>query len=222
MFDLDDVAAAIIASTGPVDAMKLQKLVYYCQAWHLAITSQPLFPEAIEAWKDGPVVKELWNQHKGARFISSWPQGNRHNLPYEKQQFIELVCGEYGPLTGNELSKRTHDEAPWRVTRGRLAPNVGSSRIITHHLMAEYYREGRLGGRSSVDLAVGGVMLTPRPSTTDERGLTDELSRLRDEYRTGAETHPNDAQPAIGAGQWERPSPEDFGKAVRVRSRSRR
>jgi uncharacterized phage-associated protein len=43
-----------------MDAMRLQKLLYYVQAWHLAVTDEPLFPEQIKAWKDGPVN---WASH---------------------------------------------------------------------------------------------------------------------------------------------------------------
>ncbi len=222
MHNIDDVAAAIVASTGPIDAMKLQKLVYYCQAWHLAITSEPLFLNGVEAWKDGPVVKELWDQHKGARSVSAWPSGDRHNLPYEKQRFIELVCAEYSPLTGDELSERTHDEPPWKSTRGDLPSNVGSSRVISRSLMAEYFRGQMLGGQSSIDLAVGGIMLAPRPSETDEVALNDELERIRDEYRGEPDTHPSDVQqPVVGIGQWEQPTAEDFSDVARIRSRSR-
>ncbi len=221
MHKIDDVAAAILASTGPIDAMKLQKLAYYCQAWHLAITAEPLFSNDVEAWKDGPVVRELFNRHKGARSVSSWPYGDRHSLPYEKQQLIELVCAEYDPLKGDELSDRTHDEPPWTITRGDLPPNMGSNRVIDRSLMAEYFRGQMLGGRSSIDLAVGGIMLAPRPSETDEAALNDGLGRIRDEYRGEPDAHPSEAQPVVGIGQWERPTAEDFGAVARIRSRSR-
>ena len=46
-------------------AMKLQKLVYYCQAWHLAWEGRALFPEAIQAWASGPVCPELYVLHQG-------------------------------------------------------------------------------------------------------------------------------------------------------------
>ncbi|WP_340375862.1 type II toxin-antitoxin system antitoxin SocA domain-containing protein [Streptomyces sp. SS7] len=44
--------------------MKLQKLVYYCQAWHLAWEGRALFPEAIQAWASGP-VPEIYELHQG-------------------------------------------------------------------------------------------------------------------------------------------------------------
>ena len=45
--------------------MKLQKLLYYCQAWALVWDDKPLFKEKIEAWISGPVVRTLYNTHRG-------------------------------------------------------------------------------------------------------------------------------------------------------------
>jgi uncharacterized phage-associated protein len=44
--------------------LKLQKLVYYAQGFHLALTEKPLFDEAIEAWEHGPVVPGLYHKLK--------------------------------------------------------------------------------------------------------------------------------------------------------------
>src|SRR5665213_2316970 len=59
---VDDVAAAILKRTGAIDTFKLQKLVYYCQAWHLVWDGVPLFKARIEAWANGPVVPKLYQQ----------------------------------------------------------------------------------------------------------------------------------------------------------------
>ncbi|BAS11810.1 conserved hypothetical protein [Arthrobacter sp. Hiyo8] len=45
--------------------MKLQKLVYYCQAWHLAWDGWAMFPEEIQAWASGPVCPALYEVHRG-------------------------------------------------------------------------------------------------------------------------------------------------------------
>lgn len=48
-----------------INNLKLQKLVYYSQAWHLAIHGIPLFKEDFQAWVHGPVVPELYQKYKG-------------------------------------------------------------------------------------------------------------------------------------------------------------
>lgn len=65
MASVFDVAVAILEKSGPMTAMKLQKLVYYCQAWHLVWEDKPMFPERIEAWASGPIVPDLYAAHKG-------------------------------------------------------------------------------------------------------------------------------------------------------------
>ena len=67
-----DVAAFILKESGPMTAMKLQKLVYYCQAWSLVWDEKPLFKEKIEAWANGPVVRALYEKHRGKFKVSSW------------------------------------------------------------------------------------------------------------------------------------------------------
>jgi uncharacterized phage-associated protein len=60
-----DVAEYILAREGEMSAMKLHKLVYYCQAWHLVWDGAPLFDEEIQAWANGPVIPALYELHKG-------------------------------------------------------------------------------------------------------------------------------------------------------------
>lgn len=60
-----DVAAHILREHGAMTHMKLQRLCYFAQAWHLVWTAQPLFPERIEAWANGPVVPVLYQALRG-------------------------------------------------------------------------------------------------------------------------------------------------------------
>jgi len=65
MVSVFDVAALILSKLGPIPVMKLHKLLYYCQAWSLVWDEEALFKERIEAWANGPVVKALYEIHKG-------------------------------------------------------------------------------------------------------------------------------------------------------------
>ncbi len=60
-----DVADYILLQHGAMSAMKLQKLIYYSQAWHLVWEDKALFDEEIEAWANGPVVPILHSMHRG-------------------------------------------------------------------------------------------------------------------------------------------------------------
>jgi len=139
MAKVDDVAAAIIDRTGAVSTFKLQKLVYYSQAWHLVWDDEPLFRSRIEAWANGPVCRELYDQHRTRFTVSSWSAGDVRRLKESEVETIDAVVRSYGHLTGQQLSQLTHDEAPWRDARQGLRPGERGSREITTTALVEYY-----------------------------------------------------------------------------------
>ncbi len=57
MASAHDVGKYVLEKRGSMTTWKLQKLVYYSKAWHLVWEGEPLFPEHIEAWANGPVVR---------------------------------------------------------------------------------------------------------------------------------------------------------------------
>lgn len=136
---VNDVAAYILKKTGKITAMKLQKLAYYCQAWSLVWDEKPLFREKIEAWANGPVVRKLYDEHKGMFNVTRWPAGNAKNLSAEQKDTIDGVLGFYGDKSSQWLSDLTHNEGPWKEARRGLAPGDRGDNIISHAAMAEYY-----------------------------------------------------------------------------------
>lgn len=119
--------------------MKLQKLVYYCQAWSLVWDGQALFEDPVEAWANGPVVDTLYLEHKGQFMVTSWPRGKPENLSTSERETIDAVIDTYAKFTPAQLSELTHREDPWRNARGDLAAGESSRAVITHAAMAKYY-----------------------------------------------------------------------------------
>ncbi|MGI5179514.1 Panacea domain-containing protein [Dactylosporangium sp. CA-152071] len=134
-----DVAAYILAKQGSMSTMKLQKLVYYSQAWHLVWIEEPLFDERIEAWANGPVVKELFNAHRGRFNVADWPRGDAANLTKVQAGTVDAVLATYGDLTGRKLSYLTHSEGPWRNARRGYGPTDLCQVEITVEEMRDYY-----------------------------------------------------------------------------------
>lgn len=137
--NVHDVAAFILKKVGPMTAMKLQKLVYYSQAWSLVWDEAPLFPERIEAWANGPVCPALYEVHKGQFTILAWPQGDPKELSKVQRETVEQVIKSYGRLSSQELSDLTHREDPWKDARAGYPPAMRSNVEITQSAMAEYY-----------------------------------------------------------------------------------
>jgi uncharacterized phage-associated protein len=139
MANAHDVAAYILASRGEMTTMKLQKLVYYSQAWHLAWDGEPIFPERIEAWRNGPVVPELYQAHKGRFVVSEWPEGDPARLTDSQRETIDEVLGGYADFTPAQLSWLTHREEPWKQARSGLDPHERGGKAIDLQLMQEFY-----------------------------------------------------------------------------------
>ena len=121
--------------------MKLQKLVYYSQAYHLVRFGGPLFADAVEAWANGPVVPTLYQRHKGEFVIRAGRLGacRLENLAPASQQSVRAAVGAFGGYTGAQLSALTHEELPWQQARHGLGPYDRSNRPITQESMRAYY-----------------------------------------------------------------------------------
>ena len=145
-----DVAACILKEYSPMatdhdpmTAMKLQKLVYYSQAWSLVVDGKPLFDEKIEAWIHGPVVRSLFELNQGKYEIDPIEQnlGDPEKLDEDQQETIGLVVKHYGPLQPEDLTALTRSEPPWQKarTRGNLTLTQRGNEEILHEDMKEYY-----------------------------------------------------------------------------------
>lgn len=134
-----DVAEFILRKCGPMTAMKLQKLVYYCQAWSLVWDEKPLFPEKIEAWSNGPVVPGLFDLHRGKFKVDSIADGKPGKLNDMQKETILAVLKYYGKRSSQWLSDLTHMEEPWRKARSGISESERGNKVISHASMAEYY-----------------------------------------------------------------------------------
>jgi len=140
MANVFDVAKYILQQTGEITAIKLQKLVYYSQAWSLVWDEKPLFPERIEAWANGPVVPELYQVHKGAFAVNEAMFGGEpKNLTKDEKETIDAVIKTYGDKPSQWLSDLTHIEEPWKNAREGLQMGERGNREISLASMAEYY-----------------------------------------------------------------------------------
>ena len=132
-----DVARELRQRLPEVGGLKLHKLLYYCQSWHLTWTGQPMFSETIEAWLYGPVVASLWADERHER-----PRRAVQALAEDQLDVVDYVVGRYGALSGPELSRRAHEEAPWReLSENEVAFGRGESAEITHEALQRWFRE---------------------------------------------------------------------------------
>jgi uncharacterized phage-associated protein len=120
--------------------LKLQKLLYYAQAWHLALYDVPLFEEDFEAWIHGPVIPSLYEQYQTFGWQPLLKEVQNPQFSEELQNFLKEVTNEYFILDTLELEMMTHREAPWIEARGNMPIDEPSLTIISQQSMKNYYK----------------------------------------------------------------------------------
>lgn len=122
--------------------LRLQKLLYFVQGWSLAMRGVPMFPERIEAWAHGPVVRDLYSLLSpfGSRDISP------DDLPYEAESlsqddrtFIESVWNGYKDHSATSLRAMTHSDPPWYQARAGRSSGERCENEITAETLKEYF-----------------------------------------------------------------------------------
>ena len=116
-----------------ISHMKLQKLIYFCQGYSLALFDKPLFPEPIEAWTHGPVCPDLYHRLKGygASPITSVIDPKKIALDNKEKLLIKMVYNNYGQYSALGLRNITHEQDPWKHTP--------ISTTIYHETMSKYF-----------------------------------------------------------------------------------
>lgn len=128
-----------------VSHLKLQKLLYYLDAWHLVYFEVPLINDDFEAWVHGPVVRRVWDYYRDESVLHDdiRPEPLRFDirefLNDEQLELIDDVLAEYGKRTAYYLECLTHDERPWRMARSGYAAGDRCNEIIAKSVMKDFY-----------------------------------------------------------------------------------
>ena len=99
--------------------LKLLKLLYYVQGYHLAMFDAPLFNDKIEAWLHGPVVRSVWNWAKNygdeamQKEALNKEQITALSLHPQQIKLISEVLEIYNKYSAYGLRDKTHTEMPW-------------------------------------------------------------------------------------------------------------
>jgi uncharacterized phage-associated protein len=117
-----DIARYIIAvayeNGDIITNLKLQKLLYYAQAWYMVHhDGKKLFNDDIEAWKHGPVVRSIYDKYKryGNGLIDKEElcEDNAFGLAQCDCEFINGFLSEFMQYTASVLVNMIHREDPW-------------------------------------------------------------------------------------------------------------
>lgn len=116
-----DIANKIISKTDlehgdTISNLKLQKILYYQQGFHLAYFGTPLFEEDIVAWQYGPVVPSVYKAYKSFESNSISTSKEGISLSDDEEELFNDVYEEYNQFSAVALMKMTHEESPWKTT----------------------------------------------------------------------------------------------------------
>lgn len=123
MLSANTIAEYFLSLSNPdigdiISNLKLQKLLYYAQGFHLALYGDPIFKENILAWEYGPVVKEVYDEYKkyGGAFIPPPEDFNNKDFTDKQQELLGEIYEVYGQFSAWKLMEMTHSESPWQDT----------------------------------------------------------------------------------------------------------
>ena len=120
---------------------KLQKLLYYAQAWNLALNEKPLFKEDIEAWVHGPAIREVYVKYKKFGFHPIKEEVSTKDFKNIDSDLLDEVWRVYGKYDADYLEVLTHNEEPWQKARQGFEPADLATTIISHDDMGAYYKK---------------------------------------------------------------------------------
>jgi uncharacterized phage-associated protein len=124
-----------------VTNLKMQKLLYYAQAWYMVHHNRrKLFVEDIEAWKFGPVIREVYELYKEFSrnpIDEETSQDDITRLEYADREFMDLFLGEFMDYSAVSLVNMIHNELPWKEAFDEQNPY--GSHIISTDSMYDYY-----------------------------------------------------------------------------------
>lgn len=123
-----------------IDEMKLHKLLYFAQRESIIQSDEPLFTDEFEAWKYGPVLKEIRIHYKNDDFDKKYDNKNLKPV-------MDKVFDEYSHILSWSLSMISHGEESWKRARKGIAEGEnGCNKISTKDIFIDAYKVKSLRG----------------------------------------------------------------------------
>lgn len=113
--------------------LKLQKILYFVQAYYLAKLGKPLFSDKIEAWGYGPVIPTIYQKYKKNGSSPIISKEDKSSLSEEDKENVQKIWNTFGGYSASKLVDITHTHTPWKEANQTL------SQIISHKSLKEYY-----------------------------------------------------------------------------------
>jgi uncharacterized phage-associated protein len=142
-YTADEVADAIIAfgldHGDSVTNLRLQRLLYYAQGWHLALHGEPAFDDRIEAWLNGPVVPDVYRKYLLFKHNLLDTPTTEADLTPDLREHVRDIWDAYGHLSSYHLERMSTAEPPWRNARGSLSDGEACENPLSLTDMKDFF-----------------------------------------------------------------------------------
>jgi len=131
-------------SGSTITPLKLQKILYYAQGYHLAINGEALFQEDFEAWAHGPANPAIYDKYKEYGYNAiDVPKEDIESKGFNDKlvDFLYDIWNTFGIYDGKYLEELTHTEEPWLKAREGYKPGESCNNIITKESMRIFFSE---------------------------------------------------------------------------------
>lgn len=113
--------------------LKLQKVLYFAQAYYLSKIGRPLFSDNIEAWEYGPVIPDVYHKFKSKGSDPIICEEDESSLSDADKENLKKIWGTFGGYSASRLVDISHAHTPWREA------SKSTSKVISHKAIKEYY-----------------------------------------------------------------------------------
>lgn len=150
MIKINDLADYIITKLSEggesLNNLKLQKLTYYCDAWHLAFYDKKLVDTDFQAWIHGPVCRELYDRFSSSKslyseiYLSDCADDFNMDSVSAYSSHIDTILEAYGKFSGAQLEEMTHREKPWLEARQGYRSSQRCEEYLDNSIIRDYYK----------------------------------------------------------------------------------
>jgi uncharacterized phage-associated protein len=113
--------------------LKLQKILYFAQAYYLAKLGKPLFSDAIEAWEYGPVVPAVYKKYRKYVSDSIIIEKDEVALSPEDRDNLKRIWDLFGGYSAGRLVEIAHAHTPWKSAYD------SQNKVISQKSIGDYY-----------------------------------------------------------------------------------
>lgn len=125
-----------------VTNMKLHKLLYFSQGFHLAIENKPIFFEEIYMYEHGPLIKSVHAKYRKYTYHTIPEECNdEFSFNQDTREFLDDVWNLFKLYTSKVLEEIITNDEPWKRARENLFLYQIPTEPLDLNFTKEYFKK---------------------------------------------------------------------------------